>query len=701
MNTPFSQVQPSLQFLNGPRAGSTVQISKPDTRIGSNSNLNDIVFSDSSIQPQHARIFQHQGRFIIQGFDAQTVVMVNRQRVQVATLSGNDEVTLGTSGIMFRWIVSSGIQNPIVSSTTLPHTEATRYLCAAAHLDENFRNHVIHNVVEEKYRAVGESYGVDIISVVKSCLIAQRRTFIRDLILSIMLLFTILIFMFTLLPFIYSSITQKSTPLNGLATFLLDHFFSNLYYPDDPNLLINRLTFPPSPLASLLSLDNPLWINLIILLAVVFIPAILIWWLPLHFVPSLRHRGEWILYLLVILYILPFLPWLSLLLALVWLTVATEIGVVYYGQEAKTLAKSMFKPENIQFPLDPSLEQKLMEMFPRQGCNVIVYSGYSPFAGAGFNIGAWSFAVDVSKGKQDAGGETLTPVAFQVSELYDYVTDAMRGLGLSNLCLEDKLYVNGQEIRDDPRFLPDKYARPYTQIDPALMQHFKETPSEDIRYYKCIRVISWRGELVLSIFIRFRKAGKSLFAEGDYLLMPPVKEEYHEIDTVESVWTVRKVLRLAKQTFVQPFLLWLSSPGRLFALVFHNWLLMRRQRRAEDLIRENPAFDYGASTSLREAASSSVYRRYFQKLDKEMYVKIIANQLLDSIVSFLDARNIDTTDLKKRQEAILNYGVIVSGGTLSAGNIAVGDQAEAVFTSSDGSAGGTARTTGQSTSKSE
>lgn len=653
MNTPFAQVQPSLQFLNGPRAGSTVQISKLDTRIGSDSNLNDIVFSDSSIQPQHARIFQHQGRFIIQGFNAQTVVMVNRQRVQVATLSDNDEVTLGISGITFRWIVSSGIQNSIVFSTALHHTETTRYLCAAAHLDENFRNYVTHNVVEEKYRAVGESYGVDIIPVVKWCFAAQQRTVTRDIILFIILLIAVF-----------------ASPGNRFFTGAL---FSST--ATNPYLL---------PFLSLFLLALPLLslgiLFLLVTLVVRFAP------------PSFKVP------LLVVLLIFNF--WLLPFFLMAWLTVLIERGISYYGSNAARLAKEKFRPDSIARQLDPQLEQKLRDIFHTQDGNVIVYSGYSPFAGAGFNIGAWSFAVDVSKGKQDTSGETLTPVAFQVSELYDYVTEAVRELGLSNLCLEDKLYVNGQEIRDDPRFLPDKFARPYTQIDPALMQHFKETPSEYIRYYKCIRVTSWRGELVLSIFIRFMKAGKSLFAEGDYLLLPPVKEEYHEIDTVESVWTVRKVLRLARQAFVQTFLLWLSSPGKLFALVFHNWLLMRSQRRVEDLIRENPAFDYGASTSLREAASSSVYRRYFQKLDKERYVKIIANQLLDSIVSFLDARNIDTTDLKKRQEAILNYGVIVSGGTLSAENIAVGDRAEAVFTSSVGSAGGAAKTASESTSKS-
>jgi len=50
-----------------------------------------------------------------------------------------------------------------------------------------------------------------------------------------------------------------------------------------------------------------------------------------------------------------------------------------------------------------------------------------------------------------------------------------------------------------------------------------------------------------------------------------------------------------------------------------------------------------------------------------MHIKIIERQLLESVVEFLDARNIDTSDSKKRQDTILNNGVIVSGGSFTAG----------------------------------
>jgi hypothetical protein len=44
------------------------------------------------------------------------------------------------------------------------------------------------------------------------------------------------------------------------------------------------------------------------------------------------------------------------------------------------------------------------------------------------------------------------------------------------------------------------------------------------------------------------------------------------------------------------------------------------------LVQRNPAFNRGAASSLREDVSSGNYRRFFQKLDKEMHVKIVERQ---------------------------------------------------------------------------
>ena len=705
INTLFPQAHASLQFVNGPLVGNTVSISKQDTRIGSDPSLNDIVLSDPSIQPCHARIYVSQEQFIVQGYDSQCFVSVNRHSVPDAILSDGDEVSLGMSDITFLWTappraqisatpknlptpsqnlptppqnlptpsqnLSPLSQNSLTPSPTpplpaqspappsqalpagfipLPYTETTRYLCAAAHLDEDFREHAIKNVFEEDHRAVGESYGVDIIPVAKWCYAARQRVFYRDLILFIALLALLFSRFF---PGLLLRVTQILLP----SDYFSQQAFSQLSY-----------LVPVLPVV------------------ILFILAIPLLFLGLFFRSLRRH----ILQVLLLLFFSLLFPLLIPCFLVAWIITLVEQIASYSGSNTASLAKGRFRPDGINWSLDPQLEQKLRNVFHTQDGNAVVYSGYLPFAGAGVIIRDWSFAVDISKGKKEIDGMLKTPVAFQISELYEEITRMIEKLGLNNVSLEDKLYVNGQSIRDNTNFLPDRFSRPYTQVAPKVVNDFKENPSEYIRYYKCVRITSWDGEMILSIFVRFKLAGKNLFVEADYQLLPPVKEEYHEIDTIEPTLTMSKFLRFTGQTFYPAFLLLLRSPVRVFNYVFHDQLLARKRTRVENSIKENPAFDYGTSTSLREVASSSHYQLYFQRLDKEMYVKIIERQLLDSITNFLDTRNIDTTDLKSRQDTIQNSNVIVSGNIFQESNFAVGDRAKQTILTSSASDSGEA-----------
>jgi hypothetical protein len=308
---------------------------------------------------------------------------------------------------------------------------------------------------------------------------------------------------------------------------------------------------------------------------------------------------------------------------------------------------------------------------------VLVYSLYSPFRGAGLNIGGWSFAIDMEKGKQDVDGKTLQPQDFQVSELYECITAALLTLKLPEMSIDERLYANGQEIRNDRRFLRNEYSQPNTQVDKALMEHFKEQPTQNLRYYQCIRVTSWQGELVLSIFVRFVRIGKHLFAEANYRLLVPVHEAYYVIDTIDASWNLRKVLQLCRDTFLETPMCLLLAPKRVFDMLTHSWLLQRRRDHTRRLITDNPAFDFGSITSVRELASSDIYRRHFQRLDKEMYLKIIQHQLLESALKFLDEHDIDTAEFREQQNNIINNSTIISGGTFNGENIAVGQNAQA------------------------
>jgi hypothetical protein len=79
-------------------------------------------------------------------------------------------------------------------------------------------------------------------------------------------------------------------------------------------------------------------------------------------------------------------------------------------------------------------------------------------------------------------------------------------------------------------------------------------------------------------------------------------------------------------------------------------------------------------------AQSRHYRRYFQQVDRDLSTKFIDRQVLDTIVDFLDAHNVDTSQFAEQRSMILNNGLLVSGGEFTAGSVAVGEQARAGMT---------------------
>jgi hypothetical protein len=89
-------------------------------------------------------------------------------------------------------------------------------------------------------------------------------------------------------------------------------------------------------------------------------------------------------------------------------------------------------------------------------------------------------------------------------------------------------------------------------------------------------------------------------------------------------------------------------------------------------VEKDPFFDYGAPIMALDRVRSIKYRRYFQRLDKEMYDKVLERTVLDSIVQILDQHGIDTAEIAERRATIINNGILMKDSTLNADNLAVG-----------------------------
>jgi hypothetical protein len=314
---------------------------------------------------------------------------------------------------------------------------------------------------------------------------------------------------------------------------------------------------------------------------------------------------------------------------------------------------------------------------PSPDTNLTVYSGFSPFVGAGLEMGAWSFAIATDKAKDDFG--STPPAQVSVAELYEAVAMRLQKLHLPGLEQRDHFFVHGQDVHEHPSLLPNKYGRPVSVLPPELVGRCSFGSDAHVRHYRWIHVADWAGDITVSCFLRCYKRGPTLFVEFKRFLLTPLQQTIRSIDDLAPL----PLTGMAGEALLAI----LASPFRMLLAVFevlryvNEWwddvwnITGRRRRKAID---RTARWDYGAGTSVRQAYASGEYVRYFQRADTDSYEKTLEKEILDALVDFLDGMGVNTADLRERQSTILNHGVIVQNGNIKAGSLAVGEGAQSM-----------------------
>src|SRR5207253_697991 len=136
------------------------------------------------------------------------------------------------------------------------------------------------------------------------------------------------------------------------------------------------------------------------------------------------------------------------------------------------------------------------------------YGGFSPFVGSGIPVGGWSFALDLATSAESGAQPGVAD--FPLDDLYQCVESDLAEL--PNVRVERRLFVDGRDVRDDPRFLPDRASRPRTEAPAEMATAIREEPETSVRYFSCVRVVEWDGDLVLTAFLRFTRLPRTLYA---------------------------------------------------------------------------------------------------------------------------------------------------------------------------------------------
>ncbi|HEY2140606.1 MAG TPA: hypothetical protein VGG98_00935 [Solirubrobacteraceae bacterium] len=358
---------------------------------------------------------------------------------------------------------------------------------------------------------------------------------------------------------------------------------------------------------------------------------------------------------------------LVLSFVIAWAVVFWDMWMSTYYEVVKRLNVRAFSPQDAPAPLDSRMTRRIEDLATSQQGNTTVYSGFLPFVGAGFEAGGWSLVVDLDKGKPGLG----PPSAVQQGEVYTAVREAIDALGIANLSIEDRLYVQGTDIRYDPDLLPHPTRPPASTTDAAVVQSMIGNMTHRIRHYQCVRVVDWRGELVVSLYLRFPIQSGRMFCEYNNFLLPPLKEEIHRADGLGASIELRQVAAILRRSGLATLGLWPRSPRVILKPLTRSREASRKLKEVE----RNPLFDYGARHTALDRVRSTNYRRFFQRVDKEMYVKLLERLVLDKIIEVLSQHGIDTSPIDETRATIVNNGVMTGGGSVTAQNLAVGSNA--------------------------
>ncbi|MEU1725962.1 hypothetical protein [Nonomuraea sp. NPDC005692] len=331
-----------------------------------------------------------------------------------------------------------------------------------------------------------------------------------------------------------------------------------------------------------------------------------------------------------------------------------------------SLSRQYFTAGDAPEPRNSLLRERILEIDKQQLGNITIYKGFKPFRGYGKVIGGWSFAIDITKPKE-FGGKCSR---FKVHEIRDYVRRQVEALEWLGLTVEERIFVSGRDVSDCGTFIGQD-GRPRATVAGREMRSLLSELDNRARPYTVIRLLGWDGELALTIFLRFVIVKRNLFIEASHSILTPLRDSFRRHDQVKRVegWGYLGLALRSIRLFSRP----LSG----FAHLGERRDDRRALAGAADRFTGSD-FDYGAFFSAREWASDERYQRYFQKLDSEMYTKVVEQRIFDALVHFLDERHIDTGELVQRQTTILNNGVMVTGnGSINAENVAGGSGAHA------------------------
>lgn len=380
-------------------------------------------------------------------------------------------------------------------------------------------------------------------------------------------------------------------------------------------------------------------------------------------------------------------PWASIIAAALTLALGWAVVVREYMARLKCVGERMlrgrFVPSTAPEPPVQAERDRLAMVSKRRAGNLVVFRGHRAFVGSGYQLSKEHLLIDVSRGKTQnpKSGKPAKPERFTNEEVHAAIISAMRKLGLADLRVEERLFVNGRHIQNSLAVLPKPKEPPSASVDCAVLKHAALHPTPDARVYVCVEMPSWQGQLVVTLFARAVHIGGSLYIEWRFHALLPVKRSFQNVDNLWSEPRGRLVRQFVRYSVGQTAPAMFGAPVRIWRARRDARFARKNEMSQAYAIDHGQVFHYGADSSIRELASGSARQHYFLSRDEAMFVLLAQEKLIRTISRFLDKKNIDAGQIKSQVEFIINetnnhYSMHV-GGNISDSSIAIGNKAQA------------------------
>ena len=318
------------------------------------------------------------------------------------------------------------------------------------------------------------------------------------------------------------------------------------------------------------------------------------------------------------------------------------------------MRRGKFNKNDAPKPKDEGTSEKLDAVDRRRDGNLVVFPGSSPFVGSGRQEDKWHLVVDVSPRVRSGNGAQPKDDEFDNVELHAEIVAALRAMGLDDVIVKERMFVNGRYIQDNPDFLPgwDRTSPPPANVDNGMLRKAARYPTPDARVYVCAEMPFWQGQLVITLFTRAVHAHHSLYIEWSFHVLDPLSRLLPDLDKLYDEPKWEQLVKALGWGLLDGIPAFLKAPAVLVELTWRRVTKKTSRDFQSWKINLGQVFDYGAARSIREEASGFRTQDYFIQHDKDMAIMLAQEALLQAVRKFLDKRNIDLDEFDNEAKVI-------------------------------------------------